>query len=97
MGERPKAPKRDNRELDQANEILRKAAAERRATGMDKAVCRRRVSYTHRKTGILAPAMTGEMTLDRFLMLPAFVGVAGVQRVAHPFQSLVVEAKPAEQ
>ncbi|WP_309774556.1 hypothetical protein [Nitrobacter vulgaris] len=28
---------------------------------------------------------------DRFLVLAAFVGVAGVERIAHPFQNLVIE------
>jgi hypothetical protein len=37
------------------------------------------------------------MPLDRFLVLSALVGVAGVQRVAHPFQHLVVEFEPPEQ
>ena len=30
-------------------------------------------------------------------MLPALVGVAGVQRLAHPIQHLIVELQPAEQ
>jgi hypothetical protein len=37
------------------------------------------------------------MALDRFLVLSAFVGVAGVKRVAHPFEHLVIELKPTEQ
>jgi hypothetical protein len=37
------------------------------------------------------------MPLDRFLVLTALVGVAGVERVAHPLQNLIVEAKPPEQ
>src|SRR5271170_2665669 len=37
------------------------------------------------------------MALDRVLVLLALVGMAGVQRVAHPFQHLVVKAKPPEQ
>ena len=37
------------------------------------------------------------MALDRFLVLAPFVGVAGVQRPAHPFQHLVVEPQSAEQ
>jgi hypothetical protein len=36
------------------------------------------------------------MALDRLLVFAALVGVTGVQRVAHPFQHLVVEAKPPE-
>src|ERR1019366_8677635 len=31
------------------------------------------------------------MPLDRLLVFTPFVGVAGVQRIAHPFQHLVVE------
>ncbi len=41
--------------------------------------------------------MFGLMALDRLLVFAALVGVAGVQRVAHPFQHLVVEAKPPKQ
>ena len=37
------------------------------------------------------------MALDRLLVLAALIGVAGVQRVAHPFQHLVIEAEPSEQ
>ena len=43
------------------------------------------------------PLVFGLMALDRFLVLAALVGVTGVQRIAHPFQHLVVEAKPPEQ
>ena len=43
------------------------------------------------------PLVFGLMPLDRFLVLAPLVGVAGVQRVAHPFQHLVVELQPAEQ
>ena len=45
----------------------------------------------------LEPLVFGLMPLDRLLVLAALVGVAGVQRIAHPFQHLVVEAQPAEQ
>ena len=45
----------------------------------------------------LKPLVFGLMALDRFLVLAALVGVAGVQRIAHPFQHLVVEAQPPEQ
>jgi hypothetical protein len=48
----------------------------------------------HGVDAILKPLVFGLMALDRFLVLAALVGVAGVQRVAHPFQHLVVEAKP---
>ena len=37
------------------------------------------------------------MALDCFLVLAAFVGVAGVQSVARPFQHFIVEVKPPEQ
>jgi hypothetical protein len=37
------------------------------------------------------------MALDRLLMLAPLVGVAGMQRIAHPFQHLVVELQPPEQ
>jgi hypothetical protein len=37
------------------------------------------------------------MALDGFVVLAALVGVAGVQRIAHPFQHLVVELEPPEQ
>ena len=46
---------------------------------------------------ILKPLELGLMPLDRFLVLSALVGVAGVERVAHPFQHLVVELEPPEQ
>jgi hypothetical protein len=39
----------------------------------------------------------GPEPLDRLLMLAPLVGVAGVQRLAHPFQHLVVELQPAQQ
>ena len=45
----------------------------------------------------LEPLVFGLMALDRLLVLAALVGVAGVQRVAHPFQHLVVELQPPEQ
>ena len=45
----------------------------------------------------LQPLVFGLMALDRLLVLAALVGVAGVQRVAHPFQHLVVELQPPEQ
>ena len=39
-----------------------------------------------------------ERTLRSIIIAPALlVGVAGVKRIAHPFQHLVVEAKPPEQ
>jgi hypothetical protein len=34
---------------------------------------------------------------DRFLVLAPFIGVAGVQGIAHPDQHLVIELEPAEQ
>src|ERR1700691_2419237 len=37
------------------------------------------------------------MALDRLLVFVALVGVTGVQRIAHPFKHLIVEAKPPEQ
>ena len=43
------------------------------------------------------PLVFGLKPLDRFLVLAPLVGVAGVQRVAHPFQHLVVELQPTEQ
>jgi hypothetical protein len=51
----------------------------------------------HGVDAVLKPPVFGLMALDRFLVLVAFVGVAGVQCVAHPFQHLVVEAKPPKQ
>jgi hypothetical protein len=45
---------------------------------------------------ILKPLVLGLMPLDRLLVLAPFVGVAGVQRIAHPFQHLVVELQPPE-
>ena len=45
----------------------------------------------------LKPLVFGLKPLDRLLVLAALVGVAGVQRLAHPFQHLVVEVQPAEQ
>ena len=35
--------------------------------------------------------------LDRLLVLAPLVSVAGLERLAHPVQHLVVEAQPAEQ
>ena len=46
---------------------------------------------------IVQPLRFDLKPLDRFLVLAALVGVAGVQRVAHPFQHLVVEPQAAEQ
>ena len=37
--------------------------------------------------------MFGLEPLDRFLVLLAFVRMAGVQRLAHPFQNLIVKPK----
>jgi hypothetical protein len=51
----------------------------------------------HRVNAFIEPFVFALVTPDRLLMLAAFVGVAGVQRVAHPFHHLVVEAKPPEQ
>ncbi len=45
----------------------------------------------------LEPLVFGLEPLDRLLVLAPFVGVAGVQRLAHPVQHLVVELEPAEQ
>jgi hypothetical protein len=39
----------------------------------------------------------GLMPLGCVLLLTAFVGVAGVRRIAHPLQRLVVELQPPEQ
>ena len=51
----------------------------------------------HGVDAILKPLVFGLMPLDRLLVLAALVGVAGVQRIAHPFQHLVVELQPPEQ
>ena len=49
----------------------------------------------HGVNAIVQPLAFGLKPLDRFLVLAAFVGVAGVKRVAHPFQHLVVELAAA--
>jgi hypothetical protein len=46
---------------------------------------------------IIEALVFGLMALDRFVVFAAFVGVTGVQRVAHPLQHLVIEAKPPGQ
>jgi hypothetical protein len=45
---------------------------------------------------ILKPFVLGLVPLNGFIVLAPFVGVAGVQRVAHPSQHFVVELQPAE-
>ena len=37
------------------------------------------------------------MAPDRLLVLAALVSMAGVQRLAHPFQDLIIEFQPAKQ
>ena len=44
----------------------------------------------------VAEQLTSE-ELGEFVVLAPLVGVAGVQRLAHPFQHLVVELQPAQQ
>ena len=51
----------------------------------------------HGVDAVAEPVVFGPEPLDRLLVLAPLVGVAGVQRLAHPVQHLVVEAKPAEQ
>ena len=53
--------------------------------------------HVHSIYPILKPPVFGLVTLDRFLLLPALVGVAGVECVTHPFQHLVVELQPPQQ
>ena len=45
----------------------------------------------------LKPVVFGPKPLDRLLVLAPLVGVAGVKRLPHPVQHLVVEMQPAEQ
>jgi hypothetical protein len=46
---------------------------------------------------ILKALVFGLMPLDCFIVLTPLVGMAGVQRIAHPFQHLVVEVQPAQE
>jgi hypothetical protein len=39
----------------------------------------------------LKPLVFGLVAPDRFLVLASFVGMARVERVAHPFENLVVK------
>jgi hypothetical protein len=51
----------------------------------------------HGVNTILKPVVFDLMALDRFLVLAALVGVAGVKGIAHPIQHLVVELQLPEQ
>ena len=45
----------------------------------------------------LEPVVLGTKSLDRFFAFTALVGMAGVQRLVHPFEHLVIEAELPEQ
>ena len=51
----------------------------------------------HGTNAVIKALVFGLMALDRLLVLAPLVGVAGVQRIAHPFQHLVVEVQPAQE
>ncbi|MBL8666342.1 MAG: hypothetical protein JNM48_02645 [Rhodospirillales bacterium] len=51
----------------------------------------------HGVDATLQPLVLGLETFDRLLMLPLLICVAGVERLAHPTQHLVVELQSAEQ
>ena len=41
--------------------------------------------------------MFGLLAFDRFFVFPALISVAGMKRITHPFEHVVVETKPPEQ
>ena len=51
----------------------------------------------HGIDAIFKPFVFGLMALDRLLVLASLVCMAGVQRVAHPFQYLIVEMQPTQE
>ncbi|MDZ4737443.1 MAG: hypothetical protein SGJ07_13945 [Rhodospirillaceae bacterium] len=51
----------------------------------------------HRIDTLAEALVLGPQPFDRSLVLAPLVGVAGLKRLAHPAQHLVVEAQPAEQ
>jgi uncharacterized protein YbcV (DUF1398 family) len=51
----------------------------------------------HHVNAIVQPFRFSLKPHDGFLVRSSFIGIAGVKRIAHPSQHLVVEAKPPEQ
>ena len=45
----------------------------------------------HRVDAILQALLLSLMTFDCFLVFPPLIGVAGMKRIAHPFQHFVIE------
>ncbi|MCX7310138.1 MAG: hypothetical protein NTV56_00010 [Alphaproteobacteria bacterium] len=50
----------------------------------------------HGIDALLKPPVFGLLALDRLFVFPALISVAGMKRIPHPFEHVIIEAKPPE-